>query len=226
MSLDTCEFETEFQRLVGRYYDPATDQFMSVDPLVGITGQPYAFTADDPTNETDPLGMIIPGGPGGCPGPNAACSQKTGPPSSAAPPPGTVCAAVDPSYCSLLQQAVRDGDTTEVECLKAEILCTAEKSVSPPDLLQQATNLVSRGYNDVVGAVDSIPYANDVNNDVSSALNFASKHASRSFSLSGNTVGNVLQSLRGAVYQVSYYVQQFLQAIANLADSGEPLPPL
>jgi hypothetical protein len=42
---------------VGRYYDPATDQFLSVDPLVAETGQPYAFTEDDPLNATDPTGM-------------------------------------------------------------------------------------------------------------------------------------------------------------------------
>jgi uncharacterized protein RhaS with RHS repeats len=42
---------------VDRYYDPSTDQFLSVDPLLALTGQPYAFTADDPLNETDPLGL-------------------------------------------------------------------------------------------------------------------------------------------------------------------------
>ena len=40
-----------------RYYDPDTDQFLSVDPLVAETGQPYAFTRDDPLNLTDPLGL-------------------------------------------------------------------------------------------------------------------------------------------------------------------------
>ena len=30
---------------------------MSVDPDVGETGQPYAFTGDDPLNATDPLGL-------------------------------------------------------------------------------------------------------------------------------------------------------------------------
>jgi hypothetical protein len=40
-----------------RYYDPGTDQFLSVDPDVAETGQPYAFTADDPLNSTDPLGL-------------------------------------------------------------------------------------------------------------------------------------------------------------------------
>jgi hypothetical protein len=43
--------------LVDRYYDPTTDQFWSVDPDVAETGQPYAFTADNPLNSTDPLGL-------------------------------------------------------------------------------------------------------------------------------------------------------------------------
>ena len=43
--------------LIGRYYDPATGQFLSVDPLVGETGQPYAYTGDDPVNGTDPWGL-------------------------------------------------------------------------------------------------------------------------------------------------------------------------
>ena len=40
-----------------RYYDPATDQFLSVDPDLAETGQPYAFTGDNPLNATDPLGL-------------------------------------------------------------------------------------------------------------------------------------------------------------------------
>jgi len=51
---------------VGRYYDPATGQFLSVDPMVGVTGQPYAYTGDDPVNGVDPLGLI---------GAGLACSQ-------------------------------------------------------------------------------------------------------------------------------------------------------
>jgi hypothetical protein len=45
------------ERRVGGYYDPSTDQFLSVDPEVASTGQPYAFTRDDPLNQTDPLGL-------------------------------------------------------------------------------------------------------------------------------------------------------------------------
>jgi hypothetical protein len=45
------------ERRVNRYYDPTTDQFLSVDPDVAETGQPYAFTGDDPLNASDPLGL-------------------------------------------------------------------------------------------------------------------------------------------------------------------------
>jgi hypothetical protein len=51
--------------LVNRYYDPSTDQFLSVDPDVSETDQPYSFTDDDPLNATDPLGLKCGHGP--CP---------------------------------------------------------------------------------------------------------------------------------------------------------------
>ena len=43
--------------VVNRYYDPSTGQFLSVDPDVAQTGQPYAYSTDNPTNWTDPLGL-------------------------------------------------------------------------------------------------------------------------------------------------------------------------
>ena len=56
-----------------RWYDPATAQFLTVDPLVAATGQPYAYASDEPTNLTDPSGATdnpgeLIGGPGGEPG--------------------------------------------------------------------------------------------------------------------------------------------------------------
>ncbi len=48
-------------RTINRYYDPTTDQFLSVDPKVAVTNQPYVFTNDNPLNATDPLGLS--GGP-------------------------------------------------------------------------------------------------------------------------------------------------------------------
>ena len=44
---------------VGRYYDPATGQFLTVDPLVDETGQPYAYTGGDPVDATDPTGRFF-----------------------------------------------------------------------------------------------------------------------------------------------------------------------
>jgi hypothetical protein len=42
---------------VARWYDPGTGQFMSVDPDLAETGQPYVYTGDDLVNLTDPLGL-------------------------------------------------------------------------------------------------------------------------------------------------------------------------
>jgi RHS repeat-associated protein len=41
-----------------RYYNPATGQFLSVDPLVAQTGQPYTYAGADPVNLSDPTGLI------------------------------------------------------------------------------------------------------------------------------------------------------------------------
>jgi RHS repeat-associated protein len=40
-----------------RYYDPGTAQFLSEDPAVDETLQPYAFTNGDPVNGSDPSGL-------------------------------------------------------------------------------------------------------------------------------------------------------------------------
>ena len=42
--------------LLHRYYDPTTGQFLSVDPLVALTGQSYAYTGDNPVNGRDRSG--------------------------------------------------------------------------------------------------------------------------------------------------------------------------
>jgi RHS repeat-associated protein len=43
--------------LVNRYYDSSTQQFVSIDPEVTMTLQPYSMEGDDPLNATDPLGF-------------------------------------------------------------------------------------------------------------------------------------------------------------------------
>jgi hypothetical protein len=42
---------------VNRYYDPQAGQFISVDPLVDQTDQPYSYGADDPIDNIDPAGL-------------------------------------------------------------------------------------------------------------------------------------------------------------------------
>ena len=43
--------------VIGRYYDPPTGQFLSVDPLVRQTQQPYLYAADNPVKFSDPTGL-------------------------------------------------------------------------------------------------------------------------------------------------------------------------
>ncbi len=40
-----------------RWYDPGTGQFLSQDPLVLLTQQPYTYVADNPLKYTDPMGL-------------------------------------------------------------------------------------------------------------------------------------------------------------------------
>ena len=43
--------------VVDRYYDPQTGQFLSVDPKVQVTKQPYVYVNDDPMRGSDPSGL-------------------------------------------------------------------------------------------------------------------------------------------------------------------------
>lgn len=43
--------------LRARYYAPATAQFISIDPAVSLTLQPYAYASDSPLDNVDPMGL-------------------------------------------------------------------------------------------------------------------------------------------------------------------------
>jgi RHS repeat-associated protein len=57
--------ETGLQYLRARFYDPATAQFLTRDPLEAITREPYAYAFNSPLNLTDPSGRIA-GAAAGC----------------------------------------------------------------------------------------------------------------------------------------------------------------
>jgi RHS repeat-associated protein len=44
--------------LLNRYYNPALGQFVSPDPLVSQTSQPYTYADADPVNVSDPTGLL------------------------------------------------------------------------------------------------------------------------------------------------------------------------
>jgi RHS repeat-associated protein len=49
--------ESGLQYLRARYYDPATAQFLTKDPLVAITQEPYGYVGGNPLNYVDPTGL-------------------------------------------------------------------------------------------------------------------------------------------------------------------------
>ena len=51
-----ADAETGYVYLRARYYDPATAQFLTVDPLTPATGNPYNYATDNPLNTGDPSG--------------------------------------------------------------------------------------------------------------------------------------------------------------------------
>jgi RHS repeat-associated protein len=44
--------------LRARTYDPVTAQFLSVDPLVDVSDEPYSYAGNNPVNAVDPTGLI------------------------------------------------------------------------------------------------------------------------------------------------------------------------
>ena len=51
---------TGLDDLNNRYYDPTVGVFISVDPLVSATGNPYLYAGGNPTTRSDPSGLCAP----------------------------------------------------------------------------------------------------------------------------------------------------------------------
>jgi hypothetical protein len=74
---------------VHRYYDPTIGEFLTVDPDVAETQQPYYYAGDDPVNRSDPSGEF--------------------------PVPGFVDSKIGGSVQSILNEASREGSCTTPE---------------------------------------------------------------------------------------------------------------
>lgn len=73
--------ESGLDYLRARYYDPSTAQFLSRDPAVALTHEPYAYANDNPLHGTDPSGLMDENAvPPGYSGPVATCwvSESSG----------------------------------------------------------------------------------------------------------------------------------------------------
>jgi len=70
--------------LRARTYDPATAQFLSSDPLVGVSGETYAYAADNPVNAMDATGLLAEDC--GCPPPPCPSGQPPAAPTSSPDP--------------------------------------------------------------------------------------------------------------------------------------------
>lgn len=65
--------DTGLVYLRNRVYDPKTAQFLTVDPLVSISGEPYSYAGDNPLNYGDAVGLMWTPLAGGAGGADAAC---------------------------------------------------------------------------------------------------------------------------------------------------------
>ena len=75
-------------RVIDRYYDPSTGQFVSIDPMVAQTSEPYGYANDDPVDGVDPTGELLCGAGyhcGSSGGPTGGGSTQQQPPTSQPP---------------------------------------------------------------------------------------------------------------------------------------------
>ena len=56
---ELTDHESGLVYMRSRWYDPATGQFMTPDPLSALTGEPYQFANDNPTVYIDPSGLLF-----------------------------------------------------------------------------------------------------------------------------------------------------------------------
>jgi RHS repeat-associated protein len=51
------DWKSKLQYLQARYYDPNTEQFLTVDPIADQSGEPYGCGGDNPVDAAEPGGV-------------------------------------------------------------------------------------------------------------------------------------------------------------------------
>jgi RHS repeat-associated protein len=109
-----------------RTYDPATAQFLSVDPLKGTSsGETYGYAADNPVNRADPTGLSATSISCGCCPPLGKPDAPQKPDATAVTPSGT--AATSSGGPSLLQSLKSDVPEAMVDA-RAESISMGEEA--------------------------------------------------------------------------------------------------
>jgi RHS repeat-associated protein len=183
--------------LIDRYYDPSTDQFLSIDPDVAQTDQPYIYTGDDPLNSCDPLGDLVTTLGGGAvkATPEKAAPAKTAPAQTSPPKtpvktsPSKVwlapVASLPASSCGLLGCTLDNSITSVANTLGAvqagSDIATAASFVDEPEdtvasaiplLTSEATGGAITGLTCAKAGLDLNTLTADIGNVADCAFNF------------------------------------------------------
>jgi RHS repeat-associated protein len=120
--------ETGLQYLRARFYDPATAQFLTRDPIEDLTGQPYAYASDNPLAYADPAGLwaavAIPAACATPPGATACAGAA----SAAASGVASACAST--SVCTDTVETIEDGIDSVVNSIFGDDAAESEPTLS------------------------------------------------------------------------------------------------
>ena len=154
--------ENQLIYMRARTYDPVTAQFLSRDPLGTLSGETYAYAADNPVNLADATGLLA--GVCGCPPPPCPSSQQP-----SASPSGSDSASSENPFADAMRGAQRDIAGNLIDAIQG-------KEVNPNEvpfglirdflaeldarlLEQSGHNDAARAVRDVNGTVDKVEWA-------------------------------------------------------------------
>ncbi len=142
--------QTGLQYLRARFYDPATAQFLTRDPIEALTGQPYEYASSNPLPFADPSGMTAAAaGLAGCGLGPAGCAAG-----AAAGAAATVCAASAACRNAVSEAAQEVGDLFSGIFGNDDSSDEATDESAPSDVGEEKVCIPGRPYRGI-GAPDA-----------------------------------------------------------------------